>query len=224
MLKPTCLKNVKARHLVISFSLMLIAFSGYSVYSQTATGWDLDVGWSFIIDNNDKIYYALDERISDITLKSDRLSITHSSGTWGFQYVGSKSNITDLSDAGNSFLTTLNNNASIATISNNTIYWPAASYTPKYVNITNDAQIKILAANFKEDLTAFNSVSPPAVFIDKTNSQLIVKSNHTTEATIIEISFQEAPDTGLNDFGVILLMLLVSAGFLLIIYLVVKRK
>ncbi len=203
---------------------MLIAFSGYTVYSQTVTGWDLDVGWSFIIDNNDKMFYALDERISDLTLENDRLSLTHSSGTWGFQYQGSKSNITDLADAGNSFITTLNNNATVAVISNNTVYWPPDVDNPKFVNITDSSEIQILAANFKEDITAFNAANPPAVFIDLSNSQILVKSNHTVEQTVVEISFQEAVVTGIPSLGGIGILILVMVAIFFVFLFILRRK
>ncbi len=220
-----CLKKkVKTRHLVISFSLILLVFSGYNVYSQTAEGWHLDAGWSFIIDNNDKMFYALNERISDLTLENDRLSITHSSGAWGFQYQGSKSNITDLADAGNSFITTFNNNASVTTISNNTVYWPPDVDSPKFVNVTTGSEIQILAANFKEDPIAFNLATPPAVFIDKTSSQIIVKSNHTTEATVIEISFQENVVTGIPSIAGIGILIIALAAFFFVLIFILRRK
>ena len=199
-------------------------FTSYNVVANPS-GWVLDYGWSFIIDNNDKMFYALGEDLSKIQLKSDRIVLTHETGAWGMQYQGSRTNLTDFADTGNDFITTFNNNASIGTISNNTVYWPSDSYTPKYVNVTTSGEVKILAANFKEDLTAFNAASPPQVYIDKSISQIIVKSNHTVAATTIELSFQEAVDTGeLNDMGVAFLLLFIICGFLLIIYLVVKRK
>ncbi len=170
------------------------------------------------------MFYALGEDLSQIQMKNDRLVLTHETGAWGLQYSGSRSNITDFADAGNEFITTFNNNASVGILSNNTVYWPVDMDSPKYVNITTSGEVKILAVNFKEDINAFNAASPPAVFIDPSNSQIIVMSNHTTIETEIEISFQEGPEGLPNDFGVMLLILFILGGFILIIYLVVKKK
>ena len=181
---------------------------------------------SFIIDNNDKMFYALGEDLSQIQMQNDRLLLTHESGAWGFQYQGSKSNITDLADTGNDFITTLNNNASLNTISNNTVYWSANVDNPKFVNITDSSETKILAANFKQDINAFNLANPPVVFVDLSNSQIIVKSNHTVEQTTIEISFQEAVETGILDIigGALMIGLLVVAFTVVFIIVILRRK
>ena len=217
-------KRIKSSHLVIAFSLVLIGLSGYSINAATFDGWNLDPHMSFIIDNNDKMFYALGEDLSQIQMQSDRLLLTHESGAWGFQYQGSKSNISDLADAGNSFITRLNNNATIATISNNTVYWSANVDNPKFVNITDSSEIQILAANFKEDINAFNLADPPAVFIDLSNSQINIKSNHTTEATVIKISFQEAVVTGIPSLAGISILIIAMAAFFFVFLFILRRK
>ncbi len=170
------------------------------------------------------MFYALGEDLSQIQMQSDRLVLTHSSGAWGLQYQGSRSNITDFADAGNSFITTFNNNASISTISNNTVYWPPDVDNPKFVNITSGSEIQILAANFKEDITAFNAANPPAVFINQSNSQILVKSNHTVEQTQIEISFQEAVVTGIPSLAGISILIIAMAAFFFVFLFILRRK
>ncbi len=222
MLKPTCHKKA---YFIIALSCGLLLFSNYSIFAAP-DDWALDFGWSFIIDNNDKIFYSLGEDLSDIGMQSDRLRLIHESGTWGFQYEGQESNITDLADSGNNFITTLNNNATIAVISNNTVYWDPNVDNPKFVNITTVDEVQIIAANFKQNLAAFNLASPPAVFVDLTQNQIIVKSNHTVEETTIKISFQEEVATGIFDIlgGALIIGLLVFGFIIVFIIALIKRK
>lgn len=223
MLNRLYFKNKKAYALII-FSCGLLLFSNYNIFA-TPDDWALNFDWSFIINNNDKMFYGLGDDLSNIQMQSDRLVLTHISGAWGLQYQGGNSTINGFAIAGNDFITTFNNNATIATISNNTVYWPADAFNPKYVNVTTTTEQQILAANFKEDLAAFQAANPPAVFIDLTESQVIVKSNHTVAETQIEISFQENVETGIPSLGGIgILIIALSLFFFVLIFLLRRKK
>jgi len=223
----------KSQTIIIIISLAIILFTPITTFS-VSNGLSLDNGWSFKIGSGNKIYYNVSSNLDNIILRTDRLELQHISGDWGLQYQGGNTNLTSFPETTNNYVMTIYNNATINTVSNNTVYWDYLAFNPKYIKIYDLDVTQINEDNFKLNYLAHQASTSPSIYVDYTTNTLEIKTNNSIQQNIIEISFQEQsivpPITtvlpnNINYGGTIYLGIVVSLilSLLLVIY-VIRRK
>ncbi|MFC1754238.1 hypothetical protein ACFL96_12755 [Thermoproteota archaeon] len=132
---------------------------------------------------------SLTDDFGTISMGSDYLGLTHSSGLWKMQGENGAAEITQLATESNSYQTKINVVAATGVTSSTTLYWPSTLTFPQDIDFNSE---RVEEVSYYEVRADFDSYSGgPAVFLDETNGYVIAKAEHSSDI-IITLYFSAA--------------------------------
>lgn len=125
---------------------------------------------------------SLTDDFGTISMGSDKLGLTHSTGLWQIQGDNGDVDITQLAAESNTYQTKLTVTAATGVTSSTTLFWPSTFTFPKNIDFNTE---RVEEASYYEVRADFDSYSGgPAVFLDETNGYIIAKAEHSSDVIL----------------------------------------